>query len=252
MFQRVHKNATGFVHDLRATGKKSIFVMADYFPTEMPHVCDQVIVISDVLKDLLVQDGISANKVTVIPDAVETDHTQCKNHSDHANQKIKVVWVGNEGHWETINVIKEALNDPKLSHFELVTISAHKEAMIPWRLDTIWNDILACDIAVIPADITKDESQAKSNNRLTMFKALGIPVICSPLSTYRKIINHGVNGFFAESLQGWQECLYFLKDRDTRQRIGLKDRDRIFHQYGLPTIAGMYKDIITKVLHAKR
>lgn len=248
MLQKVHKNAESFIDALRAHGKKSIFVMADFFPSDLPAKCDHVIVVSDALKNLLVGEGVSASGITVIPDAIETDGSLCKDYSAGSGRAIRVVWVGNQHHWGSLHIINDALSDSAFSDYELISISDHRNATIQWRLDRVWDDILACDIAVIPADVRNDINQARSNNRLTMYKTLGLPVVCSPLAEYKKIVTHGVNGYFAETLQDWRKCLDLLRDGEVRKRTGLAGRERIIGEYGLPHIAGKYRDVILRTV----
>lgn len=245
LFQRVHKgSAETLVEKLKKSGKKTVFLMADYYETIMPGICDRVIVVSDYLRQQLVTRGIEENKILVIPDAIETPgdlHKQ--NYSGEVPYKI--VWVGAEGHWDSLTVVRKALADPDLrENMQLITISNHPESTYRWELSTVWDNILRCDIAVIPADSNEPKNLTKSSNRLTMFKALGMPVICSPLPEYESIIQHGQNGFLARDVDEWIHALKKLLSREIRQRIGTTGREEIFLEFGIECIGKKYLDFL--------
>lgn len=241
VFQRVHHDAGDFVRQLRTAGTRTVFVMADYFPTAMPRLCDRVIVVSETLRQFLIDDGVAPSAIDVVPDALETGESLCKRYDAEPGRPLRVVWVGNKGHWGTLGPVREALGNPGLADLELVTISDHPEASVRWDVRTVWDEILQCDIAVVPADTSTREGLAKSNNRVTMFKALGLPVICSPLPSYRKVIAHGVSGYFADRPEEWADCLLVLRDKSVREAVGLADREAIFQRYALSPVALRYK-----------
>lgn len=241
VFQRVHKEkACGLARSLKGTKTKTVFIMADVYHTEMPFACDHCIVISEALKEHLVTLGITADRITVIEDAIETPFSLVKNYDDKVLNEVKVVWVGSEGSWGSLQMITEALMDERLKNFKLITISNHPSATYKWDMRTVWDHILDSDIGIIPVEVCKPEALVKSNNRLTMFKALGLPVICSPLPAYEKIILHGVNGFLALTKEEWVNYLLVLRSPEMRMRVGLMGRATIFEQYGLQSISMQY------------
>jgi glycosyltransferase involved in cell wall biosynthesis len=243
MFQRVHKgDAEKLAAGLKERGKKTVYLMADYYESRMPLLCDYVIAVSKYLRGLLITHGTDPDKIIVIPDAIETPPELHKQYYD-SKGPIKIVWVGAQGHWDTLRVVKKALSDPALiDTMELITISNHPESTYQWNLNTVWDNILRCDIAVLPIDLSDPANLVKSNNRLTMFKALGIPVICSPLPLYGSIIKDGQNGFLARDVEDWTRALIKLKDAEIRQRIGTTGREEIFSEFGIDTIGKKFLD----------
>lgn len=248
VFQRVNKGTSAtLAKKLSLQGTKTVFIMADLFDTNMPFVCDHTIVTSECLKAQLVNCGVREDTVSVIPDPIETDYLMVKSYSDEPHERIKIVWVGAEGNWPSLNVVQKALLHQSLSDYELVTISNHPLATIRWDLETVWDRILDCDVAVIPVDMTIEGFLAKSNNRLTMFKALGLPVICSPLDCYNSIIRHAENGYLASSEEEWILCLQSLRDPSLRWRMGLADREKIFEIYGIENIGKRYLNLFSSI-----
>ena len=248
IFQRIYKGtAAKIAKELSVSRIKTVFLMADIFQTDMPFVCDHTIVMSESLKEQLVKVGVRESSVSVIPDPVETDYSTVKSYDDERREGIKVVWVGAEANWSSLEVIESALRDASLRDYKLITISNHPSATFVWDFRTVWDQILDCDIAVIPIDMSRKESLVKSNNRLTMFKALGLPVICSPLLSYLGIVNHDESGYFATTRDEWLCYLQLLRDPLRRQSIGLAGRDKIFEQYGIETIGRRYLTLFSKI-----
>lgn len=249
VFQRVHQEkACKFASSLKKSNTKTVFIMADIYNTEMPFACDHCIVISETLKQHLISNGVSTDCITVIPDAIETPYSLLKDYNGNSSDEVKVVWVGAEGSWESLQIITEALMDNRLSNYRLITISNHPSATYRWDIRSVWAHILEADIAIIPVEVGKPETLVKSNNRLTMFKALGLPVICSHLPAYGNIIVHGQNGYFALTKEEWVNYLMILSSPEVRKTVGLMGRESIFEQYGLQNISMQYLTAFSALL----
>jgi glycosyltransferase involved in cell wall biosynthesis len=97
----------------------------------------------------------------------------------------------------------------------------------------------AADLGIIPVDMRFDPLpgrsvswwQVKSENRLTMKMAMGLPVIASPVPAYKDVISQGDNGYLAESREEWMKCLDLLRDPDRRAAIGRRARDSVIQRY---------------------
>lgn len=61
----------------------------------------------------------------------------------------------------------------------------------------------------------------KGNVKATMPMALGLPVIASPVESYKEAIHSGINGFIVEN-NDWVTPLEALKDREIAYIMGLK------------------------------
>jgi glycosyltransferase involved in cell wall biosynthesis len=232
IFQKVFDDkAIAFAQKARQAGKKTIFLLSDKHETEMINAVDQLVVTSDFLKEYF--DSNFGTDAVVIEDAIEVDTSVVKQHGD--KERLELVWVGHGDHWKTLDIIHEAMKGFDDPPFILKTISNHPDADIPWNLTTVAKDILAGDIAVIPT-LNNDWGKGKSNNRLTMFMALGLPVIASPIPTYAKIVNNGKNGFLAATKEEWMQCLILLKDATLRQKIGTQAKSDVVKAYSIETI----------------
>ena len=109
---------------------------------------------------------------------------------------------------------------------------------VPWRLDTVFQDLLDFDVGIIPIDFSalregwrEDRWRLKSNNKLTQLMSLGLPVIASPIPAYRPIVEPGVNGYIAETPDDWNRAFEELRDPGTRKRIGRSARVRVRDEF---------------------
>jgi glycosyltransferase involved in cell wall biosynthesis len=151
--------------------------------------------------------------VFVVEDAIETDMPLQKEPTDTG--VLKVGWIGmteNCVHAENLRPLIEACG------YELVTIHNGENASVQWHPDTWQTALLQCDIAIAPLDVEKQP--CKSNNKVTTYMALGLPVIAAPLDAYKRIIQNGINGFIAEDEAAWRTCLLALKDAAFRNEVG--------------------------------
>jgi hypothetical protein len=77
--------------------------------------------------------------------------------------------------------------------------------------------------------------------------ACGLPVVASPVGVNRQIVEHGVNGFLAETPEQWEQALQtLLADAGLRQRMGQAGRLKVEQHYCIqatgPRLAALLTD----------
>ena len=123
---------------------------------------------------------------------------------------------------------------------------------ISWDPVTVYKRLLACDIGIIPIDAdTNCGRQAsppgwklKSENRLTLKMALGLPVIATPIPSYEAVIRHAENGFFARSRTDWLNCLKRLQDPEVRIEVGARARQAVLARYSMEAQAQAFIEVL--------
>jgi len=110
-------------------------------------------------------------------------------------------------------------------------------AAVPWRLETEVEELLSCDIGVMP--LTDDAySQGKSGAKLLQYMGVGIPAVASPVGANLEIIEQGRNGFLAKTPHEWAERLeQLIADVNLRRELGTAAREKVERDYALSTIA---------------
>lgn len=218
-FRAINQTDYNLMEHYKSLGKKIIFDIAEDlfdhqqdFPFYIPmlQLADIVICCSHKLAE---KASVYNNNVEVVEDAVENENVFRSQYE--SNDKLKVGWIGmadNIHHAENLRPLIEACG------YELITISNSKNANIQWNEENWQQYLLQCDIAIAPID--SDKQPCKSNNKITSYMALGIPVIASPLDAYKKIIRNGENGYIAETSKDWENYLNVLQSVTLRKQIG--------------------------------
>jgi hypothetical protein len=119
--------------------------------------------------------------------------------------------------------------------------------ILPWAEDTEVTLIQSMDIGVMPLPDTP-WTRGKCGYKLIQYMACGLPVVASPVGVNRDIVEHGVNGFLAESDDEWRAAVdALLNDADLRRRMGAAGRKKVEEQYSLqvwgPRVAQMLRSV---------
>lgn len=120
---------------------------------------------------------------------------------------ISVVWCGMGGGSYAAKQLRPLIESLGM---KLTIISEWSDADVAWNLNTWQDEVKKHDIVICPTD--QNKFPYKGNNKVTHFMALGMPVIASPLQSYREIIEHGADGFIADNISDWEKCLIRLRD----------------------------------------
>lgn len=121
-------------------------------------------------------------------------------------------------------------------------------ASVPWTEQTEVASIASLDIGIMPL-LDGAFERGKCGYKLIQYMACGLPIVASPVGVNRQIVEHGVNGFLAETLEQWEHALQtLLSDAGLRQRMGQAGRQKVEQQYCIqvtgPKLAAMLKDVV--------
>ena len=109
-----------------------------------------------------------------------------------------------------------------------------------WDAEGVYRHLLAADVGIIPVETRREHDaplsevpgwMVKSENRLTMKMAVGLPVVATPIPAYLPVIDQGRNGFLASTRGEWLDCLQRLRDPERRREIGLAARASVISRY---------------------
>lgn len=227
---------------LKSMGKVIVFDHCEaiwHFPYQ--HECMSIATLitccSTVLAEETKKHGYE--NVIVIPDAIE----DAKVKQDYKTEKLKAGFFGYGGNsWLVTSWLKDTIEQ---AGYELIVCTEWDDATVKWNVDTWQDEMLNCDVILCPQRI--DVQPAKSNNKVTQAMAMGIPVIASPIKSYKEVILHGENGYLATTLDDWKVCLELLKDEKNRNYIGTEATKNLGN-YTLETIASRWEKIMTGVV----
>lgn len=151
----------------------------------------------------------------VIEDAVESaQELNCVYRESDENTRLKAGWLGYGGNAYNAEALIPILDS---LGYDLVTIHEWPNATIKWDINTCFNDLAKCDIAIAPQNFSAQP--CKSNNKLTQAMALGLPTVASPLQAYVDVVASG-NAIIASSESEWADALRALRDSGLRKKMG--------------------------------
>jgi hypothetical protein len=135
--------------------------------------------------------------------------------------RLKCFWFGDGSHqrWSNVEKLKNILKDPRLSRWELVTISNHTDATIRWRPDYLKTLSEHADAIALPIFTDEEASSYKSANRLLQSMALSLPTICSPILAYQNIAAQAKGMIVCKTNEEWVNAFITLQNTATRHRL---------------------------------
>ena len=178
--------------------------------------------------------------VEMLPTVVDTERYRVRDPA-RAGAPLTVGWIGSPS---TATYLREAIL-PLRSFFDggnatlaLVGSGPVELPGIPleirdWSLDREVDDLRAFDVGIMPLPDTP-WARGKCGFKLIQYMACGVPVIASPVGANREIVEHGVNGYLAETPQEWLQALHALaQDPGLGRAMGEAGRRKVEREYSL-------------------
>ena len=187
---------------------------------------------------------IGATRVAIIPTVVDLDRYSQKDLTTN-HQDFNIGWIGSptsSTYLKSIQSVLTGLDQKYDCRFTLVgsgklTIEELELTVKDWNENSEVEDIKTFDVGVMPLDHTPWE-QGKCGIKLIQYMACAVPVVGSPIGVNQEIIQHGINGFCADSLEEWTEYLSRLaEDRNLRNTMGAAGRLMVESNYCLQITA---------------
>jgi glycosyltransferase involved in cell wall biosynthesis len=196
-----------------------------------------------------------AGHVEIVPTVVDLSH-----YSSLARPQIGsslyVGWIGTPNTWDAFGKDLFDLLKETLSTYEACfrAVGAKLNACsdgtldcVPWTEDSEVSAIQSMDIGVMPLTDTP-WARGKCGYKLIQYMACGLPVVASPVGVNTEIVEHGVNGFLAETDAEWRMAIkMLLSDDDLRRRMGSAGRKKVEESYSLeawgPRVAQMLRHV---------
>jgi glycosyltransferase involved in cell wall biosynthesis len=258
-------NALDLVRKLAEANLKTVYVTCDHVDHSMVDAADATVVVTDFLKSLCPANLQS--RIHVVHDGIEREElckTRWRNGLGKRQEPLCAVLVssseltslpilGKPPDWLNIRLVGRYAtghNRWRQSYWSWQKMpwpdrSAYLRFLfngqitcVPWDKEGVYHELAQADIAIIPVDTAVVEPghqmpswKLKSENRLTMKMAMGLPVIATPIPSYEPVITNGVDGFLARTQQDWQICLDALRDTGRRKEMGLAARASVLKRY---------------------
>lgn len=248
-------------------GIKIVFDICDNYledPNKRPRLiemCGLADVVTTVSPKMAEVYRAIADKVVVIEDGVKFV-SGYKKHGDGG--RIKALWYGNcgekvggseRGMGDLVN-ISASLNDvgydlcvvsnSKHKFERIVKPAIPRSRYVDWTLSAMEAEFLRADVVVIPV-VLDQFSIGKSSNRVLEGMLRGLPVVASPVPSYREVIKDGVDGFMVHSWD-YTEVLGSLRDFKRRAEMGARARAKVVGSHLISGVAQKWIELLRGLL----
>jgi len=181
-----------------------------------------------------------AKQVEVVPTVIDMErYSRAMTGARKFNDNIPCVgWIGQRATASFLMPYKplfERMLAAGHARFAAIGIDARSlglpMASIPWAEQSEAASIAEFDIGIMPL-VDAPFERGKCGYKLIQYMACGLPVVASPVGVNCQIVEHGVNGFLAETPEQWEQALTtLLVDSDLRQRMGQAGREKVEREY---------------------
>jgi glycosyltransferase involved in cell wall biosynthesis len=184
-----------------------------------------------------------AHRVEIVPTAIDLDRYH-NLPAAPAGKTLTVGWIGIPLNAHYLTIVEPALRAPAgEGRFSLHVVGAPVPDALagipaqsfPWTEDSEIERIAGFDVGIMPLHDTPWE-RGKCAYKLLQVMAAGKPVIASPVGANAQVVQHGVNGFLAETPAEWADALRRLADPDLRRRMGEEARKIVENQYSTAVV----------------
>ena len=286
-FQKVHGDSVvTLARELRSEGIKTVFGVCDLVDPAMVEATDATLTVTDHLKRQYPK-ALQA-KITTVHDGIEQPlihKTDWGQHGGSRARPLHAVLVTSVG----LDRLPVLVNPPSWLHVTIVgRYPAANQRRERWR-DARWqllgqtnaraqlrflrflanpgikreawdaigvyDAMLRADIGIIPIETDKSQGaigswQLKSENRLTLKMAVGLPVVATPIPAYEPVVQQGRNAFLAQTKAEWLNCLSALRDPALRRSMGQQSRQTALTDYSMERQAQKLLAVLRRLIDA--
>lgn len=194
------------------------------------------------------------SKVTIIPTTIDT----IKKHNqliDFERKSITIGWTGSHSTMHYLDFIVPIINllekkypirflviSDRNPNYELNSLE-----YCEWNKKSEIDDLAKIDIGIMPLK-NNQWAEGKCAFKGLQYMSLGIATVMSPVGMNNQLIQHGENGFLAESEEDWiLNLTKLIEDNQLRKKIGLAGHQTIQDSYSVEALKNKYLELFNKM-----
>jgi glycosyltransferase involved in cell wall biosynthesis len=193
--------------------------------------------------------------VITIPTSIDLSQHTLKTPS-HLEGPITIGWLGSSSTLKYLKSLMPTLENlhqrfPNLQ-LKIVCDQFLDNPQVPvikkrWSADEEEADLKSFDIGVMP--LSNDIwSRGKCGLKILQYYSVGIPVVCTPVGVNRDLVEDGVDGYWAENQDQWEDrLLRLIQEESLRRKMGRHGRKTVEKFYSLEVNAPRVLDVLKKV-----
>lgn len=193
--------------------------------------------------------------VTIVPTTIDTI-TKHNRLIDFDRETITIGWTGSHSTMHYLDFIVPIINQLEKKYpIQFLVISDRNPnyalkslVYCKWEKESEIEDLAKIDIGIMPLK-QNEWAEGKCAFKGLQYMSLGIATVMSPVGMNNELIQHGENGFLAETADEWIENLSdLIEDKQLRKKIGLAGNQTILNHYSVEALKPLYLDLFTKMV----
>ena len=225
----------------------------------MTNLCDAVFCASMNIKDSAKRFN---KKSYYLPDSVDGKHFKyIKNEKDFLKKKIRAVWAGTTEKANEILEYMDILNELNIS-LRIISekrpksfghplfFSPNKAYFSKWKYETFPRTMLKGEFAFAPRSISEPYNRGHSFFKIGIFLSVGIPVIASPIPSYKELIYKNNCGRICETKNDFRKTIKSICSNRQRLVYWSKSAQLIMNKYTTSEISRKYIEFFEKIIKA--
>ena len=195
-----------------------------------------------------------ALNVILVPTSVNPNiYLPIKNNAK--SDKVTLVWIGSPSTVQYLSVLRDTFNLLSENYtYELVIIGASdrnfkikNSRFVKWSENEEARLIGECDIGIMPLPDSPFE-RGKCGYKLLQYMSCELPVVASPVGVNLEIVDHGKNGFLADTPSEWYSCLETLIQNEIlRKHLGSNGREEVQRFYAHSHVESIIVDYMSNI-----
>lgn len=177
--------------------------------------------------------SMGANSVrrvpTTVPVPLEVNHD--------GREDDLLCWIGTPSTGVHIERLLQHLG-PALRDWRVVVVGARircpqgvRVTQLEWSPAAEADALRRASVGLYPLDVAQQATRGKSALKSVLFMAHGIPVVATPTGSNLAVMDHGEEGFFADSNEDWIQHLHDLRDAELRHVMGSRGHRRASEEF---------------------
>lgn len=199
-----------------------------------------------------------AREVDIIPTVVNLERYQVK--SPHSGSCLVIGWIGTPETSRYLLPLLEVFERLK-KEFQLRFVAVGARSVdfcnspieaVPWAEESEVDLIRMFDIGIMPLNNSPWE-RGKCGYKLIQYFACGVPVVASPVGVNCDIVEDGLNGRLADSIEEWERVLreMITSGHEALHIMGANGRRKVEMEYSLKSTAPKLVSAIQRAAEKK-
>jgi glycosyltransferase involved in cell wall biosynthesis len=196
-----------------------------------------------------------AKRIQMIPTVIDLERYPIRLARQPQDTPFTIGWIGSPSTAKYLQAIAPALAEVcaggkgrvRLIGSGPIDLPDLPVEVLPWEETTEVGAMQQFDVGIMPLPDEPWE-RGKCGFKLIQYMACGLPVVASPVGVNCQIVEQGVNGFLADTLEEWEQALLRLQnDGALRVRMGQSGREKVEQHYSLQVTGPKLAELIKSV-----